>query len=266
MHFKKYQGTGNDFVMLDDRERVFPSNDIELIAQLCNRRFGIGADGLILLQYTADKQFYMKYFNSDGKESSMCGNGGRCFAQFIFDTGLAIDEVVFYAIDGKHLAKKDILLPEEAVIALQMISVDTVKELGTGTYELNTGSPHYVKFIEEPIAEMALVEEAKKIRYNPIYKEKGININYLNLIGLKEVRLRTYERGVEDETLSCGTGATAAALSTALFNQLPAGSHQIHLQVMGGQLKVKFTFYPNDQRFEDIWLIGSAKMVFSGEI
>jgi diaminopimelate epimerase len=266
MHFKKYQGTGNDFLIIDDRERVFPSNDIELIAQLCNRRFGIGADGLILLQYTSAKQFYMQYFNSDGKESSMCGNGGRCFAQFIFDIGLAIDEVVFYAVDGKHIAKKDILLHEEAVIALQMISVDTIKELGMGTYELNTGSPHYVKFMDEPIAEMALVEEATKIRYNPIYKEKGININYLNLIGLKEVRLRTYERGVEDETLSCGTGATAAALSTALFNQLPAGSHQIHLQVMGGQLKVKFTFYPNEKRFEDIWLIGSAKMVFSGEI
>jgi len=266
MHFRKYQGTGNDFVMIDNRERNFPVEDIAFIGQLCDRRFGIGADGLILLQYNSDGQFYMQYFNSDGNESSMCGNGGRCFAQFIFDLDLAVGDVFFKAIDGDHIAKKVLSAKGQEVIALQMISVQTVKELEIGTYELNTGSPHYVKFEEENISEMSLVTEAQKIRYNETYQAKGININYLNLKGLKEIKLRTYERGVEDETLSCGTGATAAALATAMFNRLPAGRHQIQVNVMGGELEVKFNFYPNEKCFDDIWLIGSAKMVFSGEI
>lgn len=264
--FYKYQGTGNDFVMIDDRNRSFPANDVAYINHLCDRKFGVGADGLILLQLTEAGDFYMQYFNSDGNESSMCGNGGRCFAQFIYDLGLVQTEIKFLAIDGWHLATKKEVENQQEVIALKMMDVPSYKQLGETIFELNTGSPHYVSFRSEPIREMNLVEEAKSIRYNDTYKVKGINVNYLQMLGLKDLLLRTYERGVEDETLSCGTGATAAALSSAVLNQLPAGRHQVKVEVMGGNLEVSFFYHSTENRFEDIWLIGPAKQVFQGEV
>ena len=264
--FYKYQGTGNDFVMIDDRNRSFPANDVAFINHLCDRKFGIGADGLILLQLTEAGDFYMQYFNSDGNESSMCGNGGRCFAQFIYDLGLVQTEIKFLAIDGWHIATKKTIENHKEVIALKMMDVPRIKQLGETIFELNTGSPHYVSFRSEPIREMNLVEEAEAIRYNDTYKEKGINVNYLQMLGLKDLLLRTYERGVEDETLSCGTGATAAALSSAVLNELPAGRHQVKVEVMGGNLEVSFFYVANENRFDDIWLIGPAKQVFHGEV
>ncbi|OYU95013.1 MAG: diaminopimelate epimerase [Bacteroidetes bacterium B1(2017)] len=264
--FTKYQGTGNDFILIDDREKVFPSENIELINTLCDRRFGIGADGLILLQHTEDGHFYMQYFNRDGRESSMCGNGGRCFARFILDQGLAQKEIKFLAVDGWHQANLCYDSSHKEEIALQMIQVTGVSLIDANTFELNTGSPHYVRFIESSVTDFDLINEAKKIRYNPPYVLKGINVNYLNLLGIKEIKLRTYERGVEDETLSCGTGATAAAMSTAIFNNLPAGKHQLKVEVMGGVLNVKFHFFPLENRFEDVWLIGPAKKVFEGVV
>lgn len=263
--FYKYQGTGNDFVMIDDRERLFPANDIALIERLCDRRFGIGADGLILLQTNEDGVFYMQYFNSDGKESSMCGNGGRCFARFIFDLKLAENKVGFFAIDGWHEAE----ISDSANsnwISLQMINVVNYKQLQEQVFELNTGSPHYVQFRSEPIDDMDLVNEAKQIRYNEVYQAQGINVNYVNLKALKVIDMRTYERGVENETLSCGTGATAAAISTALLNNLPAGTHQVKVSVKGGELAVQFFYKPAQEAFEDVWLMGPAEYVFTGEI
>jgi diaminopimelate epimerase len=266
--FYKYQGTGNDFVMIDDRQGDFPCHDIDLINRLCDRRFGIGADGLILLQLTPEGDFYMKYYNSDGRESSMCGNGGRCFARFIFDLNLAQDKVEFYAIDGYHRAEVCLNLEGNAQdwIALQMISVKGFKQLGEHAFEMNTGSPHFVQFRSEPIAHMNLVETAQALRYGPDYAKEGINVNYVNLKALKVIDVRTYERGVEDETLSCGTGATAAAISTALFNGLPAGSHQIKITVKGGELAVKFFYNQAESAFEQVWLMGPAKSVFVGQI
>jgi diaminopimelate epimerase len=264
--FYKYQGTGNDFVMVQDFDKKFPSHDQKFIEFLCHRRFGIGADGLILLQRNDDNIFYMQYFNSDGRESSMCGNGGRCFAQFIFDLGLSHNQVQFMAIDGLHQASLNSDEEGKSLIALQMIPVVSVQKVGSEQFELNTGSPHFVEFMESSLVDFSLIEKARGIRYNDNYKEAGINVNYVNLLGLKEVQIRTYERGVEDETLSCGTGATAAALSTAIFNHLPAGKHQIQVKVMGGQLAVKFHFEPTSQSFSDIWLVGPAEKVYEGQI
>lgn len=260
MEFYKYEGTGNDFVMVDDRQQSFPVDDTALVARLCHRRFGIGADGLILLQ-ERDGLPFMKYYNSDGNESSMCGNGGRCFTRFMYDLGAVGAETVFMAIDGLHEAKLDVAT---GLVSLKMIDVEQVKGIGDGTFELNTGSPHFVQFRSEQVGELPLLPEAKAIRYNQTYEAHGINVNFANLLGLKQVVMRTYERGVEDETLSCGTGATAVALSTALFNGLPAGKHQIAIEVMGGNLEVAFNFNSQEKKFTDIWLIGPANQVFKG--
>ncbi len=266
MNFYKYQGTGNDFVMVDDRLREFPLADIDKIAFLCDRKFGIGADGLILLQTHADGHFYMQYFNSDGRESSMCGNGGRCFAKFIFDLGLARTDIAFEAVDGWHIAKYSNAEDIGSDIALQMIPVNEVKHLTENCFELNTGSPHFVRFEEKPINNLEILTEAHRIRYNEPYLQLGINVNFLNLLGLKSLEIRTYERGVEGETLSCGTGATASAIALAIFNGLPEGKHMVNVKVKGGELKVQFHFTPQVPKFEDVWLIGPAKQVFVGEI
>ncbi|MBU3664119.1 MAG: diaminopimelate epimerase, partial [Bacteroidetes bacterium] len=249
-------------VMADDRSSNFPYKTIEEIAFLCNRRFGIGADGLILLQEKNGLP-YMQYFNSDGRESSMCGNGGRCFAQFMLDLGLIQGDLIFYAIDGKHTAKME---DGKNTVALQMIDVPGLKELANGEFELNTGSPHYVRFQEKLVAETDLIAEAKAIRYHETYAEKGINVNLVNFLGLKELEIRTYERGVEDETLSCGTGATAVALAAAKFIGLPDGLNQLKVKVLGGVLVIKFHFHVQTQSFSDIWLIGPAQKVYEGQI
>ena len=264
MEFYKYQGTGNDFIIIDDRQRQFPAENKSYIEQLCNRRFGIGSDGLILLQTQVDGSFYMCYFNSDGAESSMCGNGGRCFAQFIFDMGLAESEIRFTAIDGLHQAHVMHSRSGESWIALEMIPVNEVKIIGDEKFELNTGSPHYVAFIEESVSEIPLISLAKTIRYNETYAQQGINVNFVNMQGLHNLCMRTYERGVEDETYSCGTGATAAALSAAIFANLPAGKHTTHIAVPGGDLAIQFTLNTNKSAFSDIWLMGPAQFVFKG--
>lgn len=266
MKFYKYQGTGNDFVIIDNRKGDINLDSKSSIEQLCHRRFGIGSDGLILLQLDEMGAYYMKYFNSDGAESSMCGNGGRCFAQFIFDLELAENEVSFSAIDGQHKAHKMISNEGDSWIALEMIPVTEVKKLAEETFELNTGSPHYVEFIKQPVSEIELLAKAKTIRYNEPYAKQGINVNYVNMLGLKDLCMRTYERGVEDETYSCGTGATAAALSAALFAGLPSGKHTIQIDVPGGKLAIQFFLSADKKSFSDIWLMGPAKQVFTGTI
>jgi diaminopimelate epimerase len=262
MDFYKYEGTGNDFVIIDDRDFKFPTADTALVAKLCNRRFGIGADGLILLQEKAGLP-YMKYFNSDGQESSMCGNGGRCFARFMHELGTIGEEAFFEAIDGIHAVKLDF---DSQQVALKMIDVTQITALEEGVYELNTGSPHYVQFKSENVKELPIVELAKAIRYNSNYGESGINVNFANLVGLKEITIRTYERGVEDETLSCGTGATAVALAAAKFIGLPEGNHALAVKVEGGDLTIRFYYDENKGQFSNIWLVGPANQVFKGKI
>jgi diaminopimelate epimerase len=250
--FYKYQGTGNDFIMIDNRNLQFPIQT-ETIAHLCHRRFGIGADGLILLQHKPGFDFEMLYFNADGRTSSMCGNGGRCIIKFAFDLGIIKNKCTFMAIDGEHEGK----VSAEGV-SLKMIDVQEVAKTGNDFF-INTGSPHYVAF--RPIQTNSFINDACAIRNNDIYKEKGVNVNFVEINDMLE--MRTYERGVEDETYSCGTGVTAAAIAAHYTNK--SMNIPIHVKTKGGELSVSFTPHTNGT-YTDIWLSGAAKKVFAGTI
>jgi len=254
--FSKYHGTGNDFIIIDNK-----NNSIQLTTQqinfLCNRRFGIGADGLMFLQQAKDYDFEMKYFNADGKEGSMCGNGGRCIVQFAFDNGIIKDNYQFIAIDGVHEAKFN----DAKTIQLKMQDVLQVEQRIDNSFVLNTGSPHYIKQISS-LQNFNIVEQGKLIRYNNEFKENGINVNFVQLLNDNTINVRTYERGVEDETLSCGTGVTASALVFA-YNQ--KGFNQINIKTLGGNLSVSFE-KENNHTYKNIWLCGSATFVYNGVI
>ncbi|NJW51488.1 diaminopimelate epimerase [Salinimicrobium oceani] len=256
--FYKYQGTGNDFVMFDNRSAEISKNDTKLIRNLCDRRFGVGADGLILLEHSNDPQddFKMVYFNADGNESSMCGNGGRCLVAFAAFLGIIKSEARFSAIDGVHEA-----VIENELVGLKMMNVDGIRETENAIF-INTGSPHHVIF-SESITEIDIRKEGAAVRYSDAYKETGgTNVNFVSQIDDATYSVRTYERGVEDETLSCGTGVTAVALAVSATKR--SDSTTIHLETLGGQLAVKFK--PEGTGFKDIWLTGPAKQVFKGEI
>ena len=253
--FFKYQGTGNDFILFDNRALTFPSDNHSLIEHLCDRKMGIGADGLMLLQNKEGFDFEMVYYNSDGHISSMCGNGGRCITQFAHDLGIIKNDAHFLAIDGPHLAKVD-----TDSVSLQMINVDDV-ETNVDHYFLDTGSPHYVEFRKD-INNIEIVEEARKIRYNERFKSEGTNVNFVE-IQENVLQVRTYERGVENETLSCGTGVTAVAIA-AHQHGINTPNNTYQLDVEGGRLKVSFD-HEND-KYSNVWLIGPATFVFKGEI
>jgi diaminopimelate epimerase len=247
----KYQGTGNDFVLLDNREKTI-SLTTEQIKWLCDRRFGIGADGLMLLELEPGIDFKMVYFNSDGNESSMCGNGGRCITAFAKHLGLISDTAKFLAIDGIHEAKI-----VNGIVSLKMNDVRQV-EVGEDFFYLNTGSPHYVKFVSD-IENIDVFEEGKKIRYNNRFAAEGTNVNFIEKKD-NELFVRTYERGVEDETLSCGTGVTAAALIAAFKGQ-STDKNNCAIKTLGGNLNVKFDKVL-ENTFYNIWLEGPATFVF----
>lgn len=255
LHFYKYQGTGNDFILLDNRK-----NEIQLtteqIAFLCNRRFGIGADGLMLLELEPGADFKMVYFNSDGNQSSMCGNGGRCISAFAAKMGLMNDRAKFIAIDGIHEA-----VIHEGFVSLKMNDVKSIEKT-EDFFFLNTGSPHYVKFVEN-VDSYNVFEEGKKIRNNERFLAEGTNVNFIER---KEdsVFVRTYERGVENETLSCGTGVTASALVAALSG-MSTGKNYCKVSTLGGELRVKFDKVL-ESNFYNIWLEGPAEFVFEGDI
>lgn len=253
--FYKYQGTGNDFVMIDNRNNVFDKTNIELIQQLCDRRFGIGADGLILIENIADLDFNMIYFNADGSQS-FCGNGSRCAVSFAKYLGIIKSQALFLSTDGEHEA----WINEQGEVSLKMHDVEEV-EKGNDYYFINTGSPHYITEVKD-VDEVNVFEEGKKIRYNDRFKQEGTNVNFVNYKP-DCLDIRTYERGVEDETLSCGTGVTASALSWADKSEILEG--KVSINTKGGMLKVAFK--RNDfGGFYDIWLIGPAVQVFKGEI
>ena len=256
MKFYKYQGTGNDFVMIDNREEFFPKNNIKLIYQLCDRRFGIGADGLILLENHPNYNFKMVYYNADGNESSMCGNGGRCIVAFANYLKIIENQAVFMATDGLHNAT----LLENGVVSLQMSNVLEIKIKEDYTY-LYTGSPHHVTLVED-LQNYDVKNNGAKIRYSTLHGNEGSNVNFVSQLNSNHFALRTYERGVEDETLSCGTGATATAIAMHATGKTNAS--QINLDVQGGKLKV--TFNKTNQGYENVFLIGIATLVFSGEI
>ena len=253
--FSKYQGAGNDFIMVDNRDLVINHNEPDKLAKLCDRRFGIGADGIMFLEQAEGFDFKMVYYNSDGQPSSMCGNGGRCIVAFAKHLGVIKEETTFLAVDGPHYAK---ISPSGDWVSLQMIDVDLVKKDGEA-YVINTGSPHYVKF-DLAVANKNVFEEGRAIRYNETYKAEGININFAEE---KDNRLlvRTYERGVENETYACGTGATAVALANAVVkNQI--GKIETPIKVLGGALTIKFEY--DGKKFSHIFLEGPAMQVFDG--
>jgi diaminopimelate epimerase len=259
INFCKYQGVGNDFIMIDNRSNSFNRQDNVLIESLCNRRFGIGADGLILLQHAQHLDFEMLYFNADGMESSMCGNGGRCIVSFAQSLGLIQQgRTSFMAVDGIHHAS----IVNNDSIELQMIEVHTVEER-SADYFLNTGSPHYIIFVED-VDRINVVEQGKAIRYNDEFSKEGTNVNFVQITADNQIKVRTYERGVEEETLSCGTGVTAAAIATSLKVK-NAVSH-FYVQTLGGPLEVKFLHQFTDNCYVDIFLIGPAVKVFEGQI
>uniref|UniRef100_UPI0030ED7D15 diaminopimelate epimerase n=1 Tax=uncultured Flavobacterium sp. TaxID=165435 RepID=UPI0030ED7D15 len=243
------------FIMIDNREMFF-KNDTKLIAYLCDRRFGIGADGLILLENHADLEFKMVYYNSDGNESSMCGNGGRCLVAFAKQMDVISNKATFEAIDGLHHATID----EEGIVSLQMTDVSDVKLENNYTF-LNTGSPHHVVLVED-LKQFDVKNEGAKIRYSDLYGNAGSNVNFVKQLESDIFSVRTYERGVEDETLSCGTGVTAVAI--AMYKTGKTTSKEINLNVEGGKLKVKFDVENNT--FTNVFLIGPATFVFEGTI
>ncbi len=247
----KYQGTGNDFVLIDNREKNI-SLTKEQIKWLCDRRFGIGADGLMLLELEPGVDFKMVYFNSDGSESSMCGNGGRCITTFAKRLGIIDSEAKFLAIDGIHDSKI-----HEEYVSLKMNDVREV-EVGEDFFYLNTGSPHYVKFVND-LENLDVFSEGKKIRYNNRFSEAGTNVNFIEKKD-NTLFVRTYERGVEDETLSCGTGVTAAALIAAFKGQSTDKNNCV-IKTLGGTLNVKFEKVL-ENTFYNIWLEGPANFVF----
>jgi diaminopimelate epimerase len=256
IQFYKYQGTGNDFVMIDNRNNFFPKDNHKLINHLCDRRFGIGGDGLILLENDDNHDFKMVYFNSDGNQSTMCGNGGRCLVSFAKQLKIIENQTTFLAIDGLHYAKID----EKNIVSLQMVDVNKVDVQENFAF-LNTGSPHHIEMVEN-LESYNVKENGEKIRYSDLYGAKGSNVNFVSQIAENEFKIRTYERGVEDETLSCGTGATATAI--AMYEIGKTKFNQIKIEVEGGKLEISFD--NTDGIYKNIFLKGSAKFVFEGNI
>ena len=253
-NFYKYQGTGNDFIIVDNRLQQFPKNDHEGIARICDRRFGVGADGLILLEDHPSLDFRMVYYNSDGHLSSMCGNGGRCLVSFARHMGLIREEAIFEAIDGVHHARV-----AERLVQLKMNDVRLLKKEHGGIF-LDTGSPHLV-LIKDEVNALDVQSVGRQLR-NDCYGTEGANINFVQDLGGNHFQVRTYERGVEAETLSCGTGVTAVAL--AMHHQgKTENSSPVVLETRGGDLSVTFRF--EEDEYSDIWLIGPAQFVFKGD-
>lgn len=250
--FNKYQGTGNDFVIIDNRNKAFDPDNSALINKLCDRRFGIGADGLILISENHQHDFEMKYFNSDGKEGSMCGNGGRCSSAFAIKSGIAGKELSFKAIDGVHKARLD-----NGIIRLSMNDVQKPRKV-SDNYFINTGSPHYVLF-RNNIDQIDVNSEGKKIRWSEDFAPDGTNVNFVE-INDKEIYVRTFERGVEEETLSCGTGVTASAIASVLSGHFD--TNPVKVRTKGGDLEVAFKV--SDDVISEIWLSGPATFVYEG--
>ena len=258
IQFSKYQGTQNDFVIIDNRAGDIKLSEVQ-IEFICDRRKGIGADGLMLLGTAAGYDFSMTYYNANGKEGSMCGNGGRCLTQYAFDLGIKKDTYSFIAIDGPHESKID----AAGWVHLKMIDVKVVEKNIEGDvtfYVLNTGSPHYIEFVDS-VNSVDIVGLGQMIRYNERFKAEGINVNFVQQ-DEGQLFVRTYERGVENETFSCGTGVTASALIAGIEK---LGEQRINIETLGGKLAVSFN-NRGDNIFDNIYLMGPGTFVFSGAL
>lgn len=255
--FYKYQGTGNDFVVIDQRqEKYIDPTNVALINSLCDRRFGIGADGLMLLSESekSDADFTMTYFNADGNIGSMCGNGGRCLTAFAQSKNIFKTHCVFDAVDGLHEANFN----ADETVSLKFIDVDTV-EIGDGFFVLDTGSPHYIVFVED-LNDINVFENGQQIRYSERFTKAGINVNFCQIMGTHKLRIATYERGVENETFSCGTGIIATVLA---YSVKTGNVSTVEVETKGGNLSVAFNKI-DKTRFNNIWLTGPAVKSFEG--
>jgi diaminopimelate epimerase len=253
LQFYKYHGTGNDFIMIDDRENLFPVTDKLLIRKLCHRRFGIGADGIILISNHEEMDFEMMYFNADGS-TSMCGNGARCAVQLAHDLHIIANQCTFMAPDGKHDA---LVFPGK--IKLEMNNASAPEKVLSGFF-IDTGTDHYVQLVEN-VADFPVVNKGRQLRYHERFFPAGTNVNFVEQIGKEKLKIRTYERGVEDETYSCGTGVTAASLVVAAEQNM---SSPVTLETQGGMLEVEFEF--SDNTFRHVYLSGPAEKVFEGTV
>ncbi|RAW03387.1 diaminopimelate epimerase [Pseudochryseolinea flava] len=259
IHFYKYQATGNDFVIIDNRvsRLVFTKSQIE---QICDRKFGVGADGLMLIERHPSLNFKLEYFNSDGSQS-LCGNGSRAAVHFAATLGIVNGKSTFEAFDGPHDAQLN-----GEIVSIKMNNVREVKSIGDDFF-INTGSPHYIRFVQD-LKNYPVFEEGRKIRNSETFKPGGTNVNFLEILPNNVLFVRTYERGVEDETLSCGTGVTAAALAASLKGL----TSPISIKALGGDLSIEFKKPKSSGdnghsvMFEDIFLVGPAKMVFEGHL
>jgi len=256
-HFYKYQGTGNDFILADNRTKKYSSLTTDQIHKICDRRFGIGADGLMLLNEKDGLDFEMKYYNADGKEGSMCGNGGRCIVKFAYHLGIHKEKYRFLASDGAHDAEID----TNGIVSLKMNDVKNIRKFHND-FILDTGSPHYIK-LSSNVMEMDVFKKGYEIRHSKEFEEEGINVNFVEqLEQVDKIIVRTFERGVEDETFSCGTGVTAAAL-VCYHNE--NGFNEVEVKTLGGKLSVEFDRL-DDSRYENIWLCGPAEKVYEGTV
>jgi diaminopimelate epimerase len=256
LNFHKYQGNGNDFILFDNRDGRMGELGQERIQRLCHRRFGVGADGLMLLGHQEGYDFTMRYYNADGMPGSMCGNGARCMVRFAYDLGIHRSEYRFLASDGPHTAELDI----NGTVRLRMKDVEAVESLQQD-YVLDTGSPHYVRFVNN-VRQQDVLKEGRSIRNSKRFSAQGINVNFVETVNDHTIFVRTYERGVEDETYSCGTGVTACALMSA-HNEV--GFNQVDIQTIGGRLSVEYDKM-DEKTYRNIWLNGPAKFVFKGEM
>src|SRR4030095_16571672 len=256
INFFKYQGTGNDFIVVDNRDNKYSSLREYQVRALCDRRMGIGADGFMMLNAKTGYDFEMKYFNSDGRESSMCGNGGRGIIKFAYHLGIHKNEYKFWSVDGEHDAEID----TDGTVSLKMKDVERVKKIH-GDFILDTGSPHYIKLVND-VMNVDVYKKGRDIRYSKDFEQEGINVNFVEQADDDKIIVRTYERGVEDETYSCGTGVTAAAL-VCYHNE--NGFNDVEVKTLGGSLNIEFDRTDED-KYSNIWLCGPAEKVYQGSI
>ncbi len=257
IRFQKYQGTGNDFIIIDNRGGEEIDLSTEQVRKACDRKFGVGADGLMILNKVVGNDFEMVYYNADGALGTLCGNGSRCAIKYIVDSGVDKKVFLFTAADGVHEAKID----KSGIICVKMNDVDSIQHYHND-YIIDTGSPHFIR-MEPGIEDLDVYKKGREIRYSDEFAKKGINVNFVERLDEPDkIFVRTYERGVENETLSCGTGVTAAAL--ACYHN-DSGFNEVEVRTLGGKLNVEFDRMSNGS-FQNIWLCGPAEKVFNGVI
>jgi len=278
IHFTKMSGTGNDFILIDNRDQSIRKNEMaELASRICRRRFSAGADGLILIEDSEQADFRWQFYNADGSEAEMCGNGARCAARYANTNGIAPAKMSFETIAGlieAQMAGQNVkirLTPPSDIVLSRSVEVEgTEKEIHT----INTGVPHAVHFVDRD-HDTPVREWGRQIRHHKLFEPAGTNVNFVQMPE-DELYVRTYERGVEDETLACGTGAVASALIAALHGHVTS---PVKVRTTGGEvLIIHFSLLDtstaqdgpeglrHEQRIADVFLEGPASFIYDGQL